>query len=210
MSEARDAATRAGRWRFGDDPGLVAAALARGAVLAIPTESSYGLAVDPRDEAGVERSFRLKGRPEGKPLPIVGADAAAFGVLGVDPNGPALRWAARYWPAALSVVVPIPAPIPASAGGHTLAVRVPGHAGLRGLAAALGTPLTATSANPSGAVPYLDPEAVASWLARAGAAAGVETLLVDGGPLPGGAPSTLVELVDGVAVVLRPGRFELG
>ena len=196
-------------WRFGDDPGEVAAALARGAVLAIPTESSYGLAVDPRDAAGVARIFRLKGRPDGRPLPVVGADAAAFGRLGVAPDAPALLWAARHWPAALSVVVAIAAPIPASAGGHTLAVRVPGHPALRALAAALGGPLTATSANPSGAPPYLDPEPLAAWLARAGEASGVETLLVDGGRLPGGPPSTLVELVEGRPVVLRPGRFEI-
>jgi len=198
------------RWRFGDDPRRVAAALARGAVLAIPTESSYGLAVDPRSAAGVLAIFRLKGRPGGKALPVVGAAADSFRRLGVAPDDPALVWAAPRWPAALAVLVALRKPIPASAGDRRLAVRVPDHAPLRELLGALGRPLTATSANPSGEAPYLDAEEVAAWLARAGAPAGVAGMVVEGGRLPGGSPSTLVELQGDRPVVLRPGRYELG
>jgi L-threonylcarbamoyladenylate synthase len=198
------------RWSFGDDPQRVAGALARGAVLAVPTESSYALAVDPRDAEGVRRIFRLKGRPEGKALPVVGAGIASFRRLGAALDDPALAWAAARWPAALSVLVTLRRPIPASAGGRTLAVRVPDHEPLRTLLAALGRTLTATSANPSGEEPYLEAGSLVSWLTDAGAATGVQVLVVDGGTLPGGAPSTLVELVAGEPVVLRSGRYEIG
>lgn len=199
------AARRVAIWRFGDDPAELAAALDRGAVLAIPTESSYGLAVDPRDADAVERIRQIKRRPAEKAMPVVGASAADFAALGADPADPALAWAATRWPDALSVVVRLSRPLAAAAEDGTLAVRVPAHAGLRGLLVALGRPLTATSANPSGEAPYLDPRAVADWLDRRGA----EATVVDGGVLPGGPPSTLVAWRDGAPVVLRPGRVAI-
>jgi len=181
------------------------AALARGAVVALPTESSYGLAVDPLDLAAVERIYDLKGRSGSKALPVVGADADAFLALGVDAGDPALAWVRPRWPAALSVVVALAAPIAASAGESSLAVRVPDHAPLRALLAALGRPLTATSANRSGEPPIVDPDELAAWLAAAGAHA----LVVDGGRLAGGPPSTLVAWRDGEPRVLRPGRVRI-
>jgi len=199
------AAAAVARVPVGDAAAAVRAALARGAVVAIPTESSYGLAVDPRDAAGVERIRRLKGRPAEKAMPVVGARVEDLVALGADPADPAFAWAAPRWPAALSVVVRLARPIAAAADDGTLAVRVPGHAGLRALLAALGRPLTATSANPAGAPPYLDPVALAAWLAQGD----VETLVVDGGRLPGGAPSTIVALRDGAPVVVRPGRVAI-
>jgi len=193
------------RWHPGDDPAIVAAALERGSLLVVPTESSYGIAVDPLDVAAVESVFRLKGRSGTKALPVVGASVASFRALGVDPADPALAWARSRWPSALSVVVALPRPIAASAGETTLAVRVPGHRALRDLLAALDRPLTATSANASGQPPLVDPEAVAGWLEAAGA----EALLVDGGRLPGGPPSTLVTWNDGRPHVVRPGRVRI-
>lgn len=194
-----------GSWRAGEPLAPLLATLARGGLLAIPTESSYGLAVDPRDAAGVEAIFRLKGRERGKPLPVVVAGRAQIEALGVATEAPALAWAEARWPAALSVLLPLRAPLPASGGESTLAVRVPAHAGLRGLLEALGRPLTATSANPSGGEPYLDPVALTAWLAAAGA----DACVVEGGVLSGGAPSTLVEWRPQGARVLRAGRFEL-
>ena len=193
------------RWFPGGDPAAVGAALARGAIVAIPTESSYGLAVDPRSEAGVERIFALKGRQGSKALPVVGADAEAFLPLGVDPADPALAWARPRWPAALTVIVGLRAPIAASAGETSLAVRVPGFGPLRTLLAALGRPLTATSANRSGEPPLVDPGEVADWLGTAGG----EVLVVDSGRLPGGLPSTMVAWRGGGPAVVRPGRLRI-
>lgn len=190
------------RWRFGEDPALPAAVVGRGGILAIPTESSYGLAADPRSRAGVEAIYRVKSREAGKPLPVVVADVEQLPLLGVDTASPDIARAARCWPAALTVVLPLAAeapPLPAAAGGRSVAVRVPGHAELRALLAVTG-PLTATSANPSGADPLLDPEAAASFLA------GADALLVDAGPLPGGPPSTLIAFDGPHPRILRPGR----
>jgi len=179
--------------------------LAAGGVLAVPTESSYGLGVDPRDAQGVEAIYRLKGRERGKALPVVAADVAQLLALGVDADSPALAWARSRWPAALTVVLPLTAPIPASAGAPTIAARIPAHAGLRSLLAELGHALTATSANPSGEPPLTDPNEVRSWLA----ASGEEFLVVDQGKTAGGAPSTLVQVIDGEVVILRKGRDEV-
>jgi len=189
--------------RFVDSVEPLAACLARGGVLAIPTESSYGLAVDPRSRAGVEAIYRIKGRERGKALPVVAASVAQLALLGVAPDAPGLAWAAARWPAPLSLVVPVERPLPAAAGGRELAVRVPDLAPLRTLLERLGHPLTATSANPSGAAPYLTATAVAAWLG------GREAIVVDGGALPGGAPSTLVRFGSAGLEVLRAGRYPI-
>jgi L-threonylcarbamoyladenylate synthase len=179
--------------------------LATGGLLAFPTESSYGLGVDPRDPRGVEAIFRLKTRERSKALPVVAADIPQLLALGVDPDSPALAWAEMRWPAALTVVLPLSAAIPASSGAPTLAARIPAHAGLRALLAELGHALTATSANASGEPPLTDPNEVRSWLA----ASGERFLVVDQGETSGGPPSTLVELRDGEVVILRKGRDEV-
>lgn len=179
-------------------------ALAAGRVLAIPTESSYGLAVDPRSGAGVGAVYRLKERERGKPLPVVAASVEQAVALGIEPD-PAVRLAEALWPAALTVVAPLRrgVSIPAAAGGSTLAVRVPAHGRLRGLLQALGHPLTATSANRSGAPPICESAALEPILGDAGA------VVVGGEPVPGGLPSTVVTWTSAGLGVLRRGRFEL-
>lgn len=196
-------------WRFGSPAAPLAEILDRGGVLAIPTESSYGLAADPRSAEGIETVFRLKGRDAGKALPLVASDLDQIAALGVDPDGPEMtrlvRVASRIWPGPVTVVLAVRGDLPgavdlkAAAPGGTVAVRIPGHAGLRGLLAELGRPLTATSANRSGEPPVLEAEAAARLLAGADAA------VVDGGRLPGGPPSTVVRFLDGGIEVLREG-----
>lgn len=175
-------------WRFGDLLEPLRERVARGAVLAIPTESSYGLAVDPRNRRGVEAIFRLKGRDAGKPLPVLVAHRRQVADLGIDPDLPILSRLAACWPGAVTAVLPLAAGsrrLPAAAGGSTVAVRVPAHPQTRGLVALLG-PLTATSANASGEPALVDPRQAARLLA------GDDSLVIDGGVLPGGPPSTLV------------------
>jgi L-threonylcarbamoyladenylate synthase len=181
-------------------------------VLAIPTESSYGLAVDPRNAEGIARVYGLKGRDGSKALPLVAADRAQIDALGLD-TGPLDRpelapLVARGWPGPLSVVLALAGPDGALHGGApdgTWAVRIPGHDGLRELLAGVGRALTATSANRSGEPPLLDPDGAAALLAGLpeGAAA-----VIDGGVLPGGPPSTLIRLSDGRVEVLRAGAFD--
>ena len=193
-------------WRSGDPVEPLRELLRRGGVLAIPTESSYGLGADPRNRIGVEAIYRIKGREPRKPLPVVVADLAQLAGLGIDPDLSILKVLSACWPGPLTAVLPIKRPIagpeiPAAAGEPTLAVRIPGHEGLRRLLAALGHGLTATSANLSGGEPVLDPAGAADLLA------GEDAMVVDGGVLPGGPPSTLVAIEEAGPVVLRTGTF---
>ncbi len=191
-------------WLWDGDLSEVRAALSEGRILAIPTESSYGLAVDPRSATGVEAIYRLKERERGKPLPVVAASVEQAVALGVERNA-AVRLAEAHWPAALTVVAPLRAglSVPAAAGGDTLAVRVPDHDRLRALLRALGHPLTATSANRSGEPPACDLAALEPILAAAGA------LAIGGERTPGGLASTVVSWTSAGLRVLRRGRFAL-
>ena len=188
-------------WRFGDDPAVVREVVAAGGVVALPTESSYGLAVDPANPLAVEHVFRLKGRAPDKRLPVIAADRGGL------PSAARVRSGiesllAGLWPAPLSLVLDVDQPLAAAGDGGTLAVRVPAHDDLRELLQATG-PLTATSANRSGETPALEPETAGRLLRSAECT----TLLVDGGRLPGGPPSTLVRVDGDRWHVLRPGAL---
>ena len=183
-------------------PAAVAAvreALSRHGVIALPTETFYGLAVDPDDETAVARVFAIKGRDAAKALLLVVADVAqAGGVAALDEARRAAL--AVVWPAPLTVVLPARRPL--AAAGATVAVRVPAHPLLRSLLARVG-PLTATSANRGGAPPCAAANAV-----RAALADDVD-LILDGGPTAGGVPSTLVDWTGDRPLLLRPGAFPL-
>ena len=191
-------------WSWDGDVSELRRALADGRILAIPTESSYGLAVDPRSASGVEAIYRAKERERGKPLPVVVADVEQALNLGVEQSD-AIRFAEAHWPAALSVVAPLRpgVSLPAAAGGGTLALRVPAHDRLRALLRTLGHPLTATSANRSGAPPISEPSALEPVLGDAGG------VVVGGEATPGGPPSTVVSWTSAGLRVLRRGRFDL-
>lgn len=191
-------------WHWDGDLNEVRTALSEGRILAIPTESSFGLAVDPRSTVGVEAIYRLKERERGKPLPVVAASLEQAIDLGVEPNE-AIRLAETHWPASLTVVAPLRVglSVPAAAGGDTLAVRVPDHDRLRAFLQALGHPLTATSANRSGEPPACGLPDLEPILA------GTDAIVVGGEPLPGGPPSTVVSWSSAGLRVLRRGRFDL-
>lgn len=189
-------------WRFGEPVPPLAELLNRGGILALPTESSYGLGADPRSARGVQAIYELKGRESGKALPVVAGDVGQLATLGVDAADEAVAPFVSCWPAPLTVIAPIARPLPAAAGESSLAVRIPAHEPLRELLRAVG-PLTATSANRAGEPPILDPQDLAPLLS------GVDAVIVDGGVLPGGPPSTLVELRGGALRVLRNGRFNV-
>ncbi|HXU34349.1 MAG TPA: L-threonylcarbamoyladenylate synthase [Thermoanaerobaculia bacterium] len=184
----------------------------RGGVIAFPTESSYGLGVDPKNAAGVAAVERIKRRglndetaSEHKPLPVVIADLSQLADLGIDPDSEPVRRLAPLWPAPLTAVLPLSADgpdLPAASGERTLAVRIPEPADLRALLAAIG-PLTATSANRTGEPPLLEAREVAVLLQEAGA---VEFAVIEG-EAPGGPPSTLVAFDADQVRILRQGPF---
>ncbi|HYN23213.1 MAG TPA: L-threonylcarbamoyladenylate synthase [Thermoanaerobaculia bacterium] len=193
-----------GYWHWDEPVEPLRELLRRGGVLAIPTESSYGLGADPRNPKGVEAIYRIKGREPRKALPVVVADLGQLADLGIDPGLSILRPLSACWPGPLTVLLPLLEPwqeLPAAAGEPSLAVRIPGHDRLRELLGALGHGLTATSANVSGREPVLDPAEAAKLLA------GEDGMVVDGGVLPGGPPSTVVAIEEAGPVVLRTGVF---
>ena len=172
--------------------------LRAGGVAAVPTETFYALAADPVNAGAVERIFRIKGRDDGSPLPVLFANRRDLEGLGVTADPRTLATYFAVWPAPLTVVLPIRAPIAASRGAATLAVRLPASGPLRELLLAVG-PLTGTSANRSGAPPLSDPDTLEAQFRSE------IDVLVDGGPTPGGLPSTLVDATREPPVVLRPG-----
>ena len=190
------------RWSWGDPVDALRDALAEGRIVAIPTESTYGLAVDPRSEPGVERIYRLKRRQAGKPLPVVVSSRRQAEALSACFDDHRLERLAGRWPGPLSLLLPVSRDLAAAAGTGRLAVRVPGHQRLVDLLTELGGPLTATSANRSGQPSLTDPEEVAALLEEAPG-----SILVDDGRLPGGEPSTLVGVGRLGIEILRPGRI---
>jgi L-threonylcarbamoyladenylate synthase len=177
--------------------------LRAGGVVAYPTDTLYGLAVDPRNDRAVGELYRIKGRLVDKAIPLIAASRvqveARAGALG--PLASAL--ADAFWPGPLSLVIPAwPDLAPALLAGHAgVAVRVPAHDLPRLLAEALGHPVTSTSANLSGLPPTAEPEAVAELLA------GTSALLLDGGLAPGGPPSTIVDTTCEQVVLIREGAI---
>lgn len=169
---------------------IVAAAdvLRSGGVVAFPTDTLYGLAVDPTRDAPVARLFAIKGRTATAAIPLIASDLEQAGRAGRF--GPVdLRLASRFWPGPLTLVISAQPGLSRVllGGGSTVAVRVPDHAVARALAEAHGHPITATSANLSGDPPAAAPDAISRALASR------IDLLLDAGPAPGGPPSTIVE-----------------
>ena len=187
------------------DPGAIeraADALRRGGIVAYPTDTLYGLAVDPRRDDAVARLYAAKGRDERSAVALIAADVAQAQTAGTF-RAAELRLAARFWPGPLTIVVPAAAGMShlLSSARRTLGVRVPAQPVARAIAAALGSCITATSANRSGQPPAVRPDEVEWALGEAIA------VLIDDGPAPGGLPSTLVEVVDGVPVQHRRGAI---
>ena len=170
-----------------------------GLIVAYPTDTLYGLAVDPRNAAAVRRLFDLKGRPETSALTLVAADVAQAREAG-RMTVAAERLAARWWPGPLTVVLDAAAVLAAEtlAGGRTVGIRVPDHPVAVALARGAGFSITATSANRSGATAASTPEVVAEALADVDA-------ILDAGPSPGGRPSTIVNATTGDVTLVRAG-----
>jgi L-threonylcarbamoyladenylate synthase len=181
-----------------------ARALTLGGVIVFPTETFYGLGVAALDSAAVDRLLALKGRPAGKPvLVLVDSVAMAESVAEVSPAARALM--ARHWPGALTLVMPARAHVPhgITAGTGTVGVRMSPHAVACGIVTALGAPVTAPSANPAGAHP---PTIAADVLGHF--ESGID-LVIDGGPTPGGPPSTVLDVTVDPPRVLRAGAVRV-
>jgi len=173
--------------------------LRTGGVVAFPTDTLYGLAVDPRRADAIERLFALKGRDPSIAVPFVAASLDQALLAATFPERER-RAAAAFWPGPLSIVVKAKGCItPEALGGRsTVAIRVPAHEIARALAAAFGFPITATSANRSGEPPAVSADAVAAALPDVDA-------LIDAGPAPGGPPSTIISFDANGPILVRTG-----
>ena len=174
--------------------------LAAGGVVALPTETFYGLAADSRNREGISRVLQLKGRAPDHPLLLLTHDCAAARQISPAADGRFDDLAAAFWPGPLTMILPPGEPLPAELTGPTggVGVRVPAAAIPRQIARALGAPITGTSANLAG-----EPPAAAAT--EVDLDAGLLSGIVDGGATPGGTPSTLVDLTGAVARIVRNG-----
>ena len=175
-----------------DRDGLTRAAqlLRGGGVVAFPTDTVYGLGADAADDLAQRRIFQIKGRPVGMPLILIAAaESQLAGWVHVDSRAEEII--RRWWPGPLTVILH-------AKGGGTLGVRIPNHEIALELLRASG-PLMTTSANLHGKDPAM----------TAGEAAELPglTAILDGGPAPGGAASTVLDLTGPEPHILREGAI---
>jgi L-threonylcarbamoyladenylate synthase len=178
-----------------------AAVLRRGGLVAFPTETVYGLGANALDAEAVRRIFAAKGRPPHNPLIVHLADTSRVREVAADWPPEAERLAERFWPGPLTLVLPRAAAVPdiVTAGGPTVAVRVPVHPVALALLRAADVPVAAPSANRSAQLSPTRAQHVLEGLA------GRIDLLLDGGPTPGGLESTVLDVTTTPPRLLRPG-----
>jgi L-threonylcarbamoyladenylate synthase len=184
-----------------------AAALARGGLVGLPTETVYGLAADARSDRAVAAIFAAKGRPRFNPLIVHVPSREAAERIAVMPPA-AHRLADAFWPGPLTLVLPRRPQSGisdlATAGLDTVAIRVPAHPVAQAVLQAAGMPLAAPSANRSG---HVSPTTAAHVAADLGHAVAV---VLDAGPTGIGLESTVVGFDGDRAVLLRPGGLPRG
>ena len=192
-----------------NDPAAIAlatACLANGGVVAVPTDTVYGIAASLAVPSALRRVFEIKGRSAVKSLPVLVANFEHVAEIATGDSADLLGLARLHWPGPLTVVLPARPDLPAevvaldAAGNRTVGVRVPDHARTREVIAAAGGALAVTSANRSG-------EREARSAAEVVAACPTVDLVIDGGPSPGGLSSSVVAAFAGTLRVLRVGAL---
>ena len=171
----------------------VVQALNAGQVVAMPTDTFYGLAVDPVNLHAVDRIYELKTRARHKPLSLLLAETAQAYELARSVDGAFDRLAERFWPGPLTIIVKAGAKLPLRVTAHTgnVALRVPEATIARAVVASLGLPITATSANLAGL-----PECTYANCVREQLGSSIP-LIVDGGPTAHTQATTIVDLSGG-------------
>jgi L-threonylcarbamoyladenylate synthase len=180
-----------------------AAAIRRGRVVAIPTDALYALVADPFNLRAVAAVFRAKGREIHRSLPLLVADAITAEDLASELNNRFYILARRFWPGALTIIVPASARVPLKVTGNTgrLALRQPRAKIASALIAALNQPLISTSANISGS------PTCRSGIQVFGTMDGRVDLVLDGGACSG-AGATTVDITEPYWKIIREGAIE--
>lgn len=175
--------------------------LRAGGVVALPTDTVYGIAVALETPGGIERLFEVKRRPPDKGIMLLLENVDQAPRIGVMTPA-AIALAGACWPGGLTVVVPqrpdVSLPAAVTAGTRTIGLRVPDHATPRALAAGVG-PLPTTSANVSGLPEARDATEIQAQLGE------TIDLILDGGPAHGGPASTVVDCTSATPRILRVG-----
>lgn len=172
-----------------------------GGIVAFPTETYYGLAVDPFHPGALARLFAVKGRPNAKPILVLVDDPAAVLQLAAAIPPVFAPLMAAFWPGPLTLIFSARPEVPAllTGGTGTIGIRLSSHPVARQLVRAAGGPITATSANLAGRPPAVSAHAAAAMFGT-----GIEAV-VDGGETPGGRGSTIVAEKDGHLLLIRDG-----
>ena len=187
-----------------DDAAITAATqlLMAGQIVAIPTETVYGLAADAQNAEAVARIYAAKSRPDFNPLIVHVRDQKAAEKLGVF-NATAQALAEAFWPGPLTLVLPLQPDAPiaraVTAGLPTIAIRCPAHPVMQALLLKSGLSLAAPSANPSGSISPTRADHVLKGLG------GAVPMILDGGSCSAGLESTIVAVRDDGWQILRPG-----
>lgn len=174
-----------------------------GQVIALPTDTVYGVAAHPFVEGGVAGLYEVKGRPPDKAIPLLLSPSADLAGVAREIPPCAAGLIEAFWPGGLTIILPARAGLPTllTAGGDTIALRAPDHPVPLRLSEVLGVPLAATSANLSGRPPALTAREVEAQLG------GSIPLILDGGPAREGTPSTIVDLSCTPPRILRVGAI---
>jgi L-threonylcarbamoyladenylate synthase len=188
-----------------DEPGALeqaAAALRAGGLVAFPTDTLYGVGALAHDAAAVDRLYLAKERPMDKGMPILLADPHDLDRVAERISPLARRLIVRFWPGPLTLIVPKKADLPpAISPNQGVAVRMPDHGLARALIRAAGGALAVSSANRTGSEPARTAaEALAALEGRV-------DLILDGGSVPIGVPSTILDCTVAPARVLRDGAI---
>ncbi|MFC1987781.1 L-threonylcarbamoyladenylate synthase [Chloroflexota bacterium] len=179
--------------------------LKQGGIVAFPTDTVYGLGAGANLPQAIERVYEVKERPRNMALPLLLADVSQ--ITRFTESVPPVAWLLihNFLPGALTLILSKPSSVPdiITAGGTTIAIRIPAHPVPVALVKGLGTPIVGTSANLSGRPSPLTADEVYSQLGNK------VNLIIDGGRCPGGKESTIVDVTGETPVLLREGAISI-
>ena len=181
----------------------VARCLKSGGIVALPTDTVYGLGADPFNPAAVQKLYTMKGRPEENPIPLVLSSVSDVHRFSRNLPDFFFHLTDRFWPGGLTIVIESEGLLPVlTAGRNTVGVRIPDHPVLLKILQAFGGPMAITSANLSGEPPATSIEDIEDM---GGEVPLQIDMLVDGGPTPGPIPSTVYDISVSPPLVRRHG-----
>ena len=174
--------------------------LKSGGIIAIPTDTVYGLGTDPFNASAVQKLYTIKGRPDGKPIPLVLSSVEDVHRVAQNLPDYFFHLTDRFWPGGLTVIVEAKDLLPVlTAGGNTVGVRIPDNPLLLKILKTFGGPAAITSANLSGEPPATSPQEIGEELASR------IDVIVDGGKTPGPIPSTVYDISVSPPLIRRHG-----